>query len=209
MTDIIAEFWTYPLRMGDTLSSNEWIEWQFHRFLTSKFVTYAIHENRRADIGTAIILWSESYRQDPAGTLPDDDVQLAALARVASIEDWRAMRAGVLHGWTPCDIEDAPGAGRLGHAVIAKIAMDSHRRKMGRVHGREAAEAASARHKVKRKLEAMKLQRLADVPAVVEAVAKWLVQSNMYITDANVRTALEEAAGVPRVVDGGFGRTRT
>lgn len=208
MTEIIADFWTYPLRMGDRLSTNDWIEWHLHQFLTSKFVTYAIYENRRADIGTAIILWSESYRQDPAGTLPDDDVELAALARVASVDEWRAMRAGVLYGWSPCDIEDAPGAGRLGHAVIAKIAMDSHRRKMGRVHGREAAEAAQVRHKVKKKLEAMKLQRLADAPPVVEAVAKWLSQSNMYITDANVKTALEVAAGVPRVVEGGFSRDR-
>lgn len=203
---ITAEYWTYPLRYGQTLSSNEWIEWKFHSFLTSRFVTYAVHENRRAEAFTAVLLWSESYRQDPAGTLPADDVELMALARVTSIEDWREMRPRVLYGWKPCEIEDEPGAGRLGHRVIAKIASDSYRRKAGRVQGREAAAVSLARHRVKKQLIAMKAQRQADTPAVVDAVAAWLLESGLRIDKDNVVAGLEAAAGVPRVVDGGFGR---
>lgn len=73
--------WEYPLAWGEMLATHEWIEFHLHRFLTSRMLAYALAEGRRADVATALILWSEAFRQDPAGTLPDDDVQLAALAR--------------------------------------------------------------------------------------------------------------------------------
>jgi len=205
--ETISEYWVYPLRYGQTLSSNEGIEWKFHSFLTSRFVTYAVHENRRAEAFTAVLLWSESYRQDPAGTLPDDDVELMALARITSMDEWRAMRARVLYGWKPCTIEDEPGARRLGHRVIAKIASDSWRRKAGRAQSREGGKIIMTRHRVKKQLVAMNSPRLADQPAVVEAVAAWLLDGGLNVNRDNVAAGLEAAAGVPRVVDGGFGRS--
>lgn len=207
--DIILSPWVYPLRSGETLSSNEWIEWQFHRFLSSRFLAYAVAEDRRADIGTALILWSECYRQDPAGTLPDDDVELAALARFASIAEWQAVRAGVLYGWEPCLVIDEHGLerpGRLGHTVIAHVADASFRRKRGRAQGREAAKLAQTKHRVKLQLVRMKRLALSENKQLVAVIAQYLMQSDLYASEDNVIAALETEVGVPRVVDGGFGQ---
>jgi hypothetical protein len=201
--------WSYPLRMGETLSTNEWVEWHLHRFLSSRFVAYALSEGRRADIATAVILWSESYRQDPAGTLPDDDVELAALARFASVADWRAVREGVLYGWEPCLVEHADGherPGRLGHAVIAEIARASYSRKRGKAVAREGAALAVVRSRVKARLIAMRRVSLAESKQVVLTVATFLHESKLWVTDDNIIAALESECGVPRVVDGGFGQ---
>ncbi|WP_319022291.1 hypothetical protein [Pseudooceanicola spongiae] len=105
-TELISETWCYPLQWGDTLSNHDWIPLYINRLLTSDFIAYSVAEGRRADIATALILWSESFKQGPAGTLPDDHVQLAQIARFRSdIEGWNAARDGVLHGWQAKQID--------------------------------------------------------------------------------------------------------
>jgi hypothetical protein len=197
--------WSYPLRKGDTLATNDWVEWHLHRFLSSSFVAQMIYRQRRDVIGTAMLLWSESYRQDPAGSLPDDDVELAQMARFgADVDGWKEMRALVLWGWSPCEIED-PARGvmitnRLGHEVIADIASRSAKRRDGRKQGREAARLAVARSRIKKGLEDMRQTRFAENKDLVAALSKWLDQSNLFITEENLRAGLEVVAGVPRVV---------
>ncbi|QPM89367.1 YdaU family protein [Pseudooceanicola algae] len=202
-TELIADFWWYPLSWGDTLSNHDWIPLYINRLLTSNFVAYAVAEGRRADIGTALILWSESFKQDPAGTLPDDDVQLAQIARFgADLQGWREARAGVLHGWQSVTIEEdaVPGrrrGGRLGHPVIAEIAADMHQRKAGRDQAREAGRSATLRSRVRKKLAAMRVPKaLRESDQVVHAVAGFLEKSRLYCTEENVRVALEEAVGL-------------
>lgn len=204
MRDANDGFWAYPLREGDTLASNDWVELHIHKLLTSRFVAYAIREGRRADIGTALILWSECYRQDPAGTLPDDDVELASLAKFgADVEAWQAVREGVLHGWQRCHVETDSGyrTDRLAHPFIAEIAERSVKRKKGRAQNRDAARLAVTRSRVRAKMKAMPgMTRLAGSDHVVEAIVRWLDESGLYVTDDNIRAAADVVQGIPRVV---------
>ncbi|MEA5162036.1 DUF1376 domain-containing protein [Cereibacter johrii] len=202
--EIVGDFWEYPLAFGDTLSSHEWVPLHINRLLTSRFVARALAENRRADIGTALLLWCEAFRQDPAGTLPDDDLELARLAGYgADLESWRAAREGALYGWRETHIsnqEEAPGNRRLGHVMIAGIARDMHRRKRGRDQARTEGSKAVARTRVKKKLIEIKCSRAAESPDVVIAIADWLGERDLYITTDNVRAAFEATRGGPKLV---------
>ncbi|MES2814514.1 MAG: DUF1376 domain-containing protein [Pseudomonadota bacterium] len=205
----MTDFWAYPLRFGETLASNEWIEFHIHKFLTSKFLAYCLRDGEagRAILGTAVILWTESYRQDPAGTLPDDDVELAQIARFgADVAGWLAVRDRVLHGWVPCHCDDTTeGQMRLGHPLIAEIATRSYHRKAGKAAGRTAAALSMAKYRVKKRLIGLGMKRLSDADDVVEAIARWLETSGLQISETNVRQGAEVVTGVPalRAVSGG------
>lgn len=203
MTDHpIADHWAYPLTRGQTLSNHDWIPFHVNRFLTSELLGYAIAEGRRGDVATALVLWCESFKQDPAGSLPDDDILLAQLARM-SLAEWREARAVALHGWSPVHVEgmDEGARQRLGHEVIAGIALDMHRRKAGRDTARDAARVANLRYKVRSKLKALGYRKhIWDSQNVVEAVAAFLDNARLNCTDQNLHVAMQEAVGVPRAV---------
>lgn len=204
MAETVSETWWYPLKWGDTLSNHEWMPLYVHRLLTSDFVAYACVEGRRADLGTALILWCESLRQNPAGTLPDDDVQLAQLARFGpDLAAWKAARDGALHGWESVIVDDAPvhGAARLGHRVIAPVVEDMFRRKQGRDQSRAAARLATIRTRVKVKMREVGFpKRVIENKHVVSAIADWLDRHGLYVTAENVSAGADAAAGVPRSV---------
>ncbi|AXQ93189.1 DUF1376 domain-containing protein [Cereibacter azotoformans] len=203
-TEVIGDFWEYPLAFGETLSSHEWVPLHINRLLTSRFVARALAEGRRADIGTALLLWCEAFRQDPAGTLPDNDFELARLAGFgADIEGWRAARAGALYGWRETHIVNEDSASdnpRLGHPMIAGIARDMHRRKRGRDQARTEGAKAVARTRVKKKLLEINCTRAAESADVVTAIADWLGERDLYITSDNVRAAFEATRGGPKLV---------
>jgi hypothetical protein len=77
---------TWPLRRGDTLSNHDRFPFHGHRFLAPKFLATCLMGKRRADVGTAVMLWSELMRQDPSGTLPERYVELASLGRFVDRE---------------------------------------------------------------------------------------------------------------------------
>ncbi|TMV86251.1 DUF1376 domain-containing protein [Thioclava sp. BHET1] len=197
--------WLYPLKFGDTLSGHDWMPFYIDKFLRSSFVSHALAEGRRADIATAVLLWSDSFKHDPAGTLPDDDVELARSAGFgADIAAWRAIRDGALYGWEPIDIENAEPRDkpRLGHPFIAEIVVDMHKRKRGREQSRAAGRKATMRSRVRTKLRAMGNARIASADHVVMAIADWLDANDLYLTDDNLRAAMEVVTGVPKVVGG-------
>lgn len=197
-TGLVSETWYYPLTYGDTLSNHDWFPMETHRLLGSRFVAHALAEGRRGDIGTALLLWCQAFKMDPAGTLPDDDVQLAQLAGFGpDVVGWQAVRAGVLYGWEPVVIDDAPlgATARLGHKTIAKHAVDMHRRKRGRDQARSAARVATMRSRVRAKLRATQKKHVWDNRQIVESVTDWLDKAGLYVTDDNVRMALVEAVG--------------
>jgi hypothetical protein len=205
MTDLTSELWVWPLQYGDTLSNHDWIELHIHRLLGSRLVAHAVKDGRREDIATAILLWCESVKQDPAGTLPDDDVELASLARFGvDLDAWRAARRWALYGWRPVHIHDADmvgkaGEARLGHPFLEQVVARMHKRASSRKQGRDAANMSTNRSRVKAKLIKLHQKRLAEQPALVARVAEWLATANLFISDDNVIAALEQV-GVPRVV---------
>lgn len=194
----------YSLSLGQTLATNEWVEWHIHRFLQSSFVARMLHMDRDDVVGRAVILWSTSYLEDPAGTLPDDDVLLAHKAQFRSVEQWQAMRDLALWGWEPVLIHDEETgqmlSGRLAHRTIERISAASAKRRDGKKAGREAHQLAVTRDRVKKKLADMGKKRFAENPKLLDEIAIWLGQSKLYVTEGNVAAALESLHGIPRVV---------
>jgi hypothetical protein len=65
----------------------------------------------------ALLLWSKSWHQVPAASLPDDDRVLAKFTGYQRAPDaWKAIRDGALRGWIKCS------DGRLYHPVVAEKA---------------------------------------------------------------------------------------
>lgn len=192
----------YPLRLGETLTSSDWVEVRYHRLLGSRW--RAVMAARSPDAGFfGFILWFESLRQDPAGTLPDDELELAQLAGLGGDpERWRALRGcgageGALYGWRPCLVETAgpEPIRRLWHRTILDVVQQT----LSRTRGRQAASAAGGRRvrlsRIRRHLPATGLSRKAvESDVMVEAVDAWLASRTLSITAANVRQAVEEVS---------------
>lgn len=100
----VVDHWTYPLRRGETVADQDWVPIYFHKLLGSRLVARACAagaEGRAAGFA-AMLLWFEAVRQDPAGTLPDDDVELARLAGYGpDVQAWRVGGeiGGVQRAW--------------------------------------------------------------------------------------------------------------
>ena len=80
----------------------------------------------------AVLLWCASWHQQPASSLPDDDIELAALAGYGRVvKEWLKVREGALRGWVKCS------DGRLYHPLISEKAVDSWNEKVEHRHKRE------------------------------------------------------------------------
>ena len=72
----------------------------------------------------AIKLWWISWQQCPAGSLPDDDDDLAMLADFGTdLKSWKACRELALHGFIKCS------DGRFYHPIIASEAVEAYARR--------------------------------------------------------------------------------
>lgn len=200
MVEIVKTPDTWPLKRGETLSNHDWFPFHGHRFLLSAFVKRAVMEGRRADIGTAVMLWAEAMREDPAGTLPECDIELAFLARFASVSDWLAVRDGVLHGWTQVLVEDEESGElitRLGHpGFMQKVVVGMHKRKVSRDVAREAGNLSVKKTRIRKQMGLLKVEDhiIADDRAI-DVLAEHFVNSGLFITKDNVRGAMVELLG--------------
>lgn len=189
----------YPLRVGDTLAGHEWIELRHQRLLGSRWRTVMTATPEAGFFG--FLLWLEALRQDPAGSLPDDDDELAMLAGLGrDVDRWRDLRTGqpgrgALYGWHPCLAERPDGTSerRLMHRTVAEIAVEA----FARVEKwRARSQDATRRKQISRVKERMRLTPLRASAArsdqVAGAVLDWLAGRRMAITAENVRSAVEE-----------------
>lgn len=202
--------WIYPLRWGETVADQDWTPLHFHRLLGSDFVAEccAAGVEGRAWLGTALLLWAEAMKQDPGGTLPDNDVSLARLAGYgADIDAWRAVRPNVMRGWVPTIVEgggmdEARKQDRLGHpSVLTDAALHAWTRKDGRKKGRAAAHLSQVKWKVRKQMEAQKRpRRIIDSDDLVTRVAQWLIRSGLQVSGENVASGLA-VAGVPVLIE--------
>lgn len=117
MTDDLP---VYPLPSGKRLSKFDWFPMYTQRFLGSKF--FSSHD--LDVVGAAVSLWCQSMLQDPAGTLPDDDVQLACMMGFRGNPDaWLSLRErGALYGFSACCVEGSTEV-RLAHPVVTEVAL--------------------------------------------------------------------------------------
>lgn len=89
-----------------------------------------------------VLLIAQSWRQQPAMTVPDDDIQLASMTGFGrDIEAWLAVRDPVLQGWTLCS------DGRWHHPELATWAQQSWDAKKSdeRFRAKQSARARSRR----------------------------------------------------------------
>ncbi|MEB4592331.1 hypothetical protein VSS37_15190 [Candidatus Thiothrix sp. Deng01] len=104
-----------PLTPADAdLTGFEWMELNIHRLFRSEMWARASGDEFRA----ALKLWGESFLEQPAGSLPDDDFLLARLADYGrDVKGWEGVKAMALRGWVKCS------DGRLYHPVVAETVM--------------------------------------------------------------------------------------
>lgn len=68
-----------------------------------------------AEWRAGVTLWLKSWDQNPSGSLPDDDIELARLAELGrDVKTWLRVKAMALRGWVRCS------DGRLYHRVVAE-----------------------------------------------------------------------------------------
>ncbi|WP_298491569.1 hypothetical protein [uncultured Maritimibacter sp.] len=191
---------TWALERGDTLSNHDWFPLHGHRLLSSAFVAKCVMLDRREDLGTALILWAEAMRQDPAGTLPCEPIQLAALARFHSLEAWEAVADNVLHGFELVHVKD-PRTGelvpRMGHALLGEIATEMHKRKTGRDAAREQARGQKRKDRIKAKMKEAGIEAgMIENPRVIGELLRFFDASpDLYITADHVVMAMRETMG--------------
>lgn len=207
MTGDLGEYWAYPLVAGDTIADQDWVPLYFHRLLGSDFVAEACArgDGGRAAGFTAMLLWFEAVKQDPAGTLPTGDVALARLAGFGGdVAAWLPLREMALYGWRTCHVETRGGqtVERLGHDTVTELCLAAFKRKRGRKAGREAAQISAVKWKVRQQMEKSKRPaRLMADDALVSGVADWLIRSGLHVTAENVAKGLA-MMGVPTLVPG-------
>lgn len=123
------EIRTYSFPMGETLRV-DWVPLHHDKLLESRLL-----RKMNPEAGWYWFrLMMASMRQDPAGTLPTDDVELADMAGLGGTpRRWRAMRdRGALAGWAPvlclpADPEADPATAeiRLGNKAVEEVVGDT------------------------------------------------------------------------------------
>lgn len=79
----------------------------------------------------AILLWSASWHQQPASSLPDDDVELSQLAGYGrAVREYKRIKEGSLYGFIRCS------DGRWYHPVVAEKAAEGWNAKLIQEHKR-------------------------------------------------------------------------
>jgi hypothetical protein len=86
------------------------------RLFGSSFHAHATDAEWRA----GVTLWLKSWDQEPAGTLPHDDVALCRLAELGrDLKAWSKVKTMALHGWSK------RSDGRLHHEVVAEGVLEA------------------------------------------------------------------------------------
>jgi len=188
----------WPLRKGETLSNHDWFPMFHHRLLHSSFFTRVVMENARADLGTALILWCAAISEDPAGTLPDDDYNLAMLARFSSVDEWRRAKDGALQGWRPVMVDDPDGFSvtRLGHPFMLKVVNDMNDRAKARKAANTGAKDRQKAKRVRAKLRGLGLpDHVVNSQQIVDQMVRHSNLSGEWVSDENVRAWLADVIG--------------
>lgn len=184
------ELFHYPIAVGVRLESHGWFQFHHSWWRTSEFRRDADREVRAVwfDLLTA------AQDEDPVGTLPCADKDLAWIARVP-LDDWvRLMARPVtpLYGWERCVCSD--GSIRLYHPKLltvtrgaARSATDAEER---RAADRERKRLKELPDKIVR---AGGSRRLADNPAYVLKLDQWLLD---HAEDGGSRTVRRVLAGM-------------
>lgn len=200
MTACVSEVVLHPIAKGHVLDGQHWAPLHYQRLLGSRWRVVAMREENRGAALFGFLLWFESLRQDPPGTLPDDDRELAMLAGFGmDVAGWMAVRDFALYGWRPCHVCDAGGdvlpGMRLSHEFVTQVAVEASRRKAGASVRREAGLRAVRKSRIRGKLRAMMPGGREAPDAAVEWIADWLSEGDLNATEANIKIGWDRFTG--------------
>ena len=114
---------TEPLTPRDCdLRNFQFMPLDIVRLFGSRFHAIATDAEWRA----GVTLWLKSFHQIPAGSIPNDDVEVCRLAELGrDLKTWHKVKTNALHGWVLCT------DGRLYHPTVCEKANEAwHRKKM-------------------------------------------------------------------------------
>lgn len=178
----IDEVFTYPIPVGVRLESHSWFQFHHAWWRDSDFRRDADREVRAVFFD----LLCGSQDQNPVGTLPTADKDLAWIARV-TLEDWqRLMQRPItpLYGWKRCSCSN--GQIRLYHPTLLKVtraAAKSHTdAEERRAADRERKRLKELPEKV---IRAGGSRRLSEDPAYILRLDQYLVE---HIDEGKSRT---------------------
>lgn len=115
------DLFEYPIPAGERLNSHFFMMWHFDWWLNSDFKLLADKEVRAVGFD----LFNVAQKQDPVGTLPEDDRLLAKLVG-ETMEEWQRLKErpiNPLYQWERCICTD--GRIRRYHPVVLKIAQEA------------------------------------------------------------------------------------
>lgn len=197
---LTGNFPLYPVPIGTRLKA-DWIPLHHERLLGSRFV--ATVDPAAGFYG--MVLWARAAVQDPAGTLPTDDVELAFLAGFGrDLAGWEAVRKGALYGWEPmlCLLDDEAsdvddGVVRLGHPFLADVIVQTIQRL---TEGRAANRRGTERSLLSRLKKIMREKcgahaGLTERDEYVTAVMAYLRERDLRWRADNVRQAMAAVSG--------------
>jgi hypothetical protein len=100
-------------------------DFQFTPIFRSRLFGSSFHaRSTDAEWRAGVTLWLKSWDQVPAGTLPDDDIDLCRLAELGrDMRSWQKVKTGAMHGWRRCS------DGRLHHSVVAEGVLEAWERR--------------------------------------------------------------------------------
>lgn len=126
----------------------QYMELDVRRLRDSRFGAEVSGDAFRA----GVLLWCASWHQVPAGSLPDDDIELANLAGYGRfVKEWRKSRTQALQGFIKCT------DGRLYHEVVCEKAFSAWNGKLRHHYDR-------ACDRLRKVNKARALKELAPIP---------------------------------------------
>jgi uncharacterized protein YdaU (DUF1376 family) len=169
-----------PVPPECSMSGNDWMPLHFGRLRKSKWW------RRASDLARArnVMLWGEAYQSTPAGSLPDDDDELAEAAGFGmEVEAFIAVKAEIMSPWTLC------ADGRWYHPTVCEVVLATWEKASDR---RKRAAEKKAEQRAKARGQALKTRavpaKTADVPRDIA-----IVPDDIAKNDRDIRT--EERRG--------------
>lgn len=116
-----------------------------------------------------VTLWLKSWDQTPAGSLPDDDIDLCRLAELGrDLKTWKKVKAGAMHGWQLAD------DGRLYHKVVAESVNEALERKAAQRDRTARARVAALKKRLSESTDEIVKQHITEE---IERLSQSLLQS--------------------------------
>lgn len=187
----------YPLRAGTRVGALDYFPLFHTRLLGSSMFATATNE----EIGAALALWAYAVgTQDPGGTLPLADLDLAHAARCwRDMATWGRLRTSVLRGWTRVRVIDEAEetvAIRLAHPVVTEAAVEMSRIVAGAQARRQGNLARQKFGRLRATMRDLGHEHLARDDEAVRRVQEWLAERGLPQTKPDVRSAMQRIFNV-------------